>query len=417
MTKAIIRTIQGRDWVLGMQWLTYDEVVSRPDLRADSDDMDASWFAERAHESVIQCGFCKPVGDIERPKKLSSLAAMLADVRKQPWLGVFDLGDGLFWQIAVRDHYAIQLDGDIVGAPDDIHVAAKKHSGFGGWTRVIGDVQMLADLIEEAKEKRTKPTPVNSFAVSRIDPAPLAIAVGVALLFAIAVSVGYHFHARHVVEEIAQNEKDEANKQAAKDRVPDAEQMAAGLPLPSVGLKACGDAMAVPPYSQMGWTISQTQCIGPVMKVTRTRSEGATVADTPPGMVLLDGDNGTQTLTIAPIPSAGAAASLTSWKRASRALLAWGQAEGIAGLRIDQPIAISPKALEGWSMNVTIPLPASPFEHDPGLDTIPGLRILEVGPTVTPMKKTGPGDTSDTTATVNGSQGVWTIKGVIYAEQ
>lgn len=56
-------------------------------------------------------------------EQIYSLAALLADSHKVPWAGAFDLGDGLWWYIAVRDNYGLMPDGDVVGTFEDIQQA------------------------------------------------------------------------------------------------------------------------------------------------------------------------------------------------------------------------------------------------------------------------------------------------------
>lgn len=399
---AIIRSIEGQEWVMGMQWLTYDEVMSRGNLRAESADLSSPWYALRVNESVFQCGYCPAIDGIARPKKLASLAAMLADVRQQPWLGIFDLGEGLWWYIAIRDHYAVQLGGDVVGTADEIEAAARAHQGFGGWKREEGDFQKLTDLVNEAIAKRTKRTRVHSFAVSRIDPVPVAMTVGAVAVAAAVGLLAYHFHAQRVLEEKRQQFLGAEARKAASERVPDAHAILMHTPAPSQWIQACGNSIKTVGYSQNGWLISETSCSDSMLSVKFERGPGATVADAPIGTISADGNSDVKLIPIA-IPAIDGRDNSMDRTSEMRALQAWGQAHGVT-VTFGTPAPISTKFKEGWTVPVTIPMPLSPFIPGNGLDELPGLRITSLGPNVQ----------SQQTGTVVGA---WTLKGVLYAGQ
>lgn len=410
---AIIRSIQGKDWVMGMQWLTYDDPMSPADLRAESAELEMPWYSLRENENVFQCGFCEVVADISRPRKLASLAAMLADVRQYPWLGMFELADDVWWYVAIRDHYAIQLGGDVIGTLADVEAAADEHSGFGGWTRVVGTVDTLAELLREAETKRTKRTPVNSFAVSRIDPVPVAIAAGFVAVLGVIGLVGYHFHAQKILEAKRLAFMAQQAQREAKERVPDAQQMLTSTPAPSAWLQACGDGMGVLSYSRYAWIISNTECVGQVVRVTWARGTGATVEHTPPMTVSPDGNSGTQLIPMHLVNSAGVDNS-ADMETERRALRAWGQAHNVT-VTIGATQAISVKQHAGWTTPVTIPMPVSPFLPGSGLDSIPGLRITSAGPNV--QTRAANSSTGDSAAADDSAAGAWSLSGVLYARQ
>jgi len=405
---AIIRSIQGQDWVLGMEWLTYDDPVTHDDLRSESQDLDSPWYALRANESVFQCGFCPPVADITRPKKLASLAAMLADVRQQPWLGIFELGEDLYWYVAIRDHYAVQLGGDVVGTAEEVEAAAQRHSGFGGWTRESGTVEKLAELLGEAEAKRTKRTLVKSFAVSRVDPVPIAIAAGVVAVLGVVGLVGYHYHAQKILESKRLTYLAEQAKLATKDRVPDAQQMLVRTPPPSVWLRACGEGISSVAYSTYGWTISGTACDASATRISWARGAGATIEHTPPNSTVSEDGNSATRLIPMKLENAAGSDNSADVQTERRALQAWGQTHDVS-VSIGAAEAISVKQHAGWTMQVTIPMPASPFLAGSGLDDIPGLRITGVGPNNQVRQANSPADA--------GTSAMWSLSGVLYARQ
>lgn len=401
---AIIRSIEGKEWVMGLEWETYDHPVPRDELRADAFGMEMPWYSHRVNESVIQCGFCKPIDDIVRPRKLASLAAMLADVRQHPWLGIFELGDGLWWYIAIRDHFAIQVGGDVVGTEDEINEAVQRHSGFGGWHRETGTLETLAALVQEAEAKRTKRTPVKSFAVSRIDPVPVAIAAGVFAVMGAIAAIGYHFHAQKALEAKLRAAAAERKLQIARERVPDAHEILARTPTPSEWIQSCGAAISTVPYSQNGWTIAETDCGVHAATIKLQRGPGATVAGLPAGAVAsADGNTATLSSPLAGVAARGIDTS-SDVETEIRAVQAWAQSHNIA-VTIGAPAPISPKIKEGWTVPVTIPMPVSPFLVDAGLDGLPGLRLTGLGPSAQSQSTNSPKATG----------GTWTLTGVLYA--
>jgi len=402
---AIIRSINDQNWVIGMEWLTYDNPVGNDFLRAESLDMESPWYALRTNESVYQCGFCDAIDDIVRPKKLASLAAMLADVRPQPWLGIFELADDLYWYIAIRDHYAIQLGGDVIGTHDQVAAAAEQHSGFGGWTRVTGTMESLAALVSEAEHKKTKRTSVRSFAVSRIDPVPLAVTAGIIGILGAGVLIGYHFHAQNILEAQRLQFMADAAKRAASERVPDVHEVLLSTAEPSTWVQDCGSSMATVAYSDHGWTIAETDCNASTVRIIWERGPGATIANVPPGAVVAsDGNSATQSLLMRQSPVRGRdnSADVTT---ETRSMQTWGQAHNVT-VKIGAPQPISMKEKEGWMIPVTIPMPISPFLPGSGLDDIPGLRI-------SPANQTKGGN-----AGAAGNAGsAWSLSGVLYARQ
>jgi hypothetical protein len=403
---AVIASIGGRDWVLGMEWSTYKSVPKRADLLVDageteSGEVAAPWYSLRITDEAIQGGFCEPVGDVVRPKKLASLAAMLADARQQPWLGVFEIAEDLYWYIAVRDHYAILPGGDVVGTEADVFAARNAHAGFAGWTFVEGDLETLTDLVDEVRAKRT---PVRSLTVSRVDPIPTAIAAVVVAVLAGGITYGVHAYKEHERKvALARNAENDAKK--PKEHVPDARDFLVKSPTPSDWLESCHATLATVPVSLHGWLVSSESCSGNTASVRWVRGEGASVEQTPPGTVDLGGEIVTQTLPVKQALGMGTD-NAADTRTATLAMVAWGQRYG-SKVVVGAPQPLSPKANVGYSIPVTIPMPLSPFEPGNGFDQIPGLRINGLGP--------GAGQSSS--AGDQSAQPAWTVTGVIYARQ
>lgn len=403
---AVIASIGGRQWVLGMEWSSYTTVPKRAELLHDAGDdgtgeLSAPWYSLRVTDEVMQAGFCAPVGGVVRPRKLASLAAMLADAKPQPWLGKFQIAENLYWYIAVRDEYAILPGGDVVGTDDEVEAALAEHVGYGGWNRVEGDLESLTNLLAGNKAKRT---PVRSLAVSRIDPLPTVIgAVVIALLGGGGIFGVHAYHSwKHHKEQEAKR-KNPSYKPV--EYVPGAGDYLKKTPSPSDWLMACHEVFTSVHPSVNGWLSKAASCSSTSATVQWVRGEGATIDYPPPGVIDDNGDVSTQTITVVP-PARSGADNAADVRTERLALIAWGQRYG-SKVTIGTPQPLSPKAAVGYSIPVTIPMPLSPFAPGNGLDQIPGLRITGIQP----ASATSPGQDS------NGSVSAWSLTGVLYARQ
>src|ERR1700757_1774048 len=96
----------GKRWLAGMRWHYDAKRLTMRDIRAegkalnlpayageaDGGGRSADWYAVRASPKSTQSGYCRMVlGEDPRPRRLYSLAAAIADVQMQPWLGKYQL--------------------------------------------------------------------------------------------------------------------------------------------------------------------------------------------------------------------------------------------------------------------------------------------------------------------------------------
>ncbi len=386
---ARIVEIAGRQWVAGMSWRSFEDTPNKDDIREDADSLKSDWYAVRISESAIQAGFCAPITGIKRPAKLYSLAAMLADSREQPWLGIFKVGDGLWWYIAVRDHHAILPDGDVIGGEEEIHAARDRHSGYTDWKYIEGELDMLAEFMGEIDEK---PTPVKSLTASNIPVVPLVAAVTTISLLA---GGALWWHYRQVAEEreraIAMAKmREQLAAQKPPVVIPPSPLLTS--PAPNHWLAACRQVITHLPISRFGWLIQDTGCNQTSVVITWIRQDGATVAQRPAGDVSADGDKIIETIAMPDLVQKGDdnAVALESAKLTMRA---WAQRAGIP-LTLSAPPA--PVVLPGASAadasktNLPPPIPQSaihfdtpvaPFAFD--LSAIPGLRLTSLKTTQT----------------------------------
>lgn len=386
--------IAKRNWLAGMTWSSFEDTPSKDDLKKDAQRFGATWTCVRVNESVIQAGFSAPVGDDKQPTKLYSLAAMLADSREQPWLGIFRLEEGLWWYIAVRDGHAILPDGDVVGGEDEIHAARDRHAGYTDWKYIEGDISLLDEFIQSIEGK---PTPVRSL-VRKKFPVVLFV-LAVIVLFVIG-SGGY----------IWWNQKQqgvEKERIAAMAKV--REQMLAGqtavstnspllsTPQPNDWLAACGSVISEIPLSKNGWQIDAVMCDAQLATIHWIRKEGATVAIKPDGNLSAEGDEVQQNIPLEGLNQKGTNNAidlptekviLRAWAQAAKFTLAMNDVVDAPPLPGATVVAAPVQTAQA---NFKLNIPVSPFELD--MSVIPGLRL---------------------TGLISTDKG-WIVEGILYA--
>ncbi|RWA45651.1 hypothetical protein AU476_01045 [Cupriavidus sp. UYMSc13B] len=254
---AGIIQIGKRRWVAGMTWASYEDTPNKVELREDAQRLNSTWAAVRIGEDCIQGGFCGAI-EGEKVSKLYSLAAMLADSRKQPWLGIFKIGDGLWWYVAVRDGHAILPDGDVLGGEEETYAARERHSGYTDWNYVEGDLELLESLIKEVEDG---PTRIKSLDGKAYLPKILA---GTTIALTAVAAGGWWMHNQHEQEAAKQRaamaRMREQMAQAKLNENPVVSTPAITLPLPAAFLRSCGDAVTLP-ISQYGWLIDSVAAL------------------------------------------------------------------------------------------------------------------------------------------------------------
>ena len=388
---GIVR-IGKRRWLAGLSWCSFEDAPSRDELQQDAQRLGASWSCVRNTDTAIQAGFCAPLDDVERPAGLYSLAAKLAATHEQPWSATFQLDDGVWWYIAVRDGNAIMPDGDVLGSDQLIVEVRERHAIYSDWNHIEGDASSLAALIQEAD---ARPIPVRSLSRGELPVNPLLV---LSALFLLACG-GYYWWIQQQVEMQAQAEamaKMRAQLSATPAVLPPSSPLLT-IPQPNDWLAACGDVVLSLPLSQSGWMLDSTSCNGDAATAIWTRKDGATVATKPDGTLSEEGEAIEQVIPL-DIASLRGVDDAIVFEDAQRQLRAWAQAANFAVV-IDKPtsavslpgaITVSAEAAMPQA-NVQIEVFISPFDLD--LTSIPGLRL-------TGLKS-------------NGNNG-WSMRGILY---
>lgn len=372
---ANVIQIGKRRWLAGMTWASYEDAPDRDELRDDAKRLNATWSAVRIGEDCIQAGFCGAVEGVN-VGKLYSLAAMLADSRKQPWLGIFKIDEHLWWYIAVRDGHAILPDGDVLGGKEAILAARDKHSGYTDWNYVEGDVALLQDLIKDIDESPTRIKSLEGIPLKH----KLLVGAGVVALAGLAAGGNWWY------QDAKQREAMERMREQLAKVVPEVKPVistpATTFPLPTALLHACGEAVTLP-ISQYGWLIDNVSCAVNSATAVWARKDGATVDFRPEGELSADGQKVTQTIDLR--LSQQSADDRIPLSEAWDQLLAWSQAAGFTATATiataDKKASTLPGATPDAApvpteKNVTISVNVSPFDLD--LSEIPGLRLTNI---------------------------------------
>ncbi|VVE36865.1 type 4b pilus protein PilO2 [Pandoraea terrigena] len=406
--RAEIVTIGRRRWLIGMRWRSYEVQPERAELAEEAATMGTDWIARRVGDEAIQVGF-SPALSSGWPSKVYSLAALLADSHKVPWAGAFDLGDGLWWYIAVRDNYGMMPDGDVVGSYEDILRARQEHGSLEDFNHVNGTLGNLEELISRARAKRTG---IESLTASRYSAR--VVLGGVAAIVCLGGVYLSYQHSANVKEQKRQalvHAQVAANaRKAAQDAAPDSGKILRSSPNPAAWLDACRQAVYTQPPWHNGWQLVTFHCAGSRLLVGWKRGPGATIAYAPPDAVISEDGNGASQSVVLPLPPGPQGKDdAIALRDARAALILWSQEHGIA-VSISAMPGSPPKergaAALGKAQPAPVPaiqfsfsVPAAPFALD--FSSVPGLRLSEM-------------DLGDVAGKAGGRAAYWKISGVVY---
>jgi hypothetical protein len=300
-------------WYLGMQWNAFDTAPNFSEIKTEAQHYRANLYALRISELAVQAGFAYDHdGDLtKKSNKTFSLAARLASAVAEPWFGIFQLSDGVYWYIAVRDGYSILPDGDIIGTAQEIDEVRSAHAGFKDWKSVEGDLTALNELLANIGQReatgivaKSKLVPVNAIGVSKALPWK---GVTIGLVCAGLVGGGVYWQALQKEEQARIHA---AQVLAAKQQKL-ADQALAPLyaPMPDSWLTACKDVIYALPLTKSGWRLAAVDCQNSEALAQWKLAPGATVKNRPEGALSSDGTSISQTLPLSfgvgPTPAAG----------------------------------------------------------------------------------------------------------------
>lgn len=376
---ARIIEIAGKKWIAGMHWQSFEHKPNKSDITAEAEEIgmesniDVELVAQRLHDQSIQVGFSERVDGYD--KNAFSLAAAIADYRRQPWLGVYRIDEKTWWYIAVRDNQSILPDGDIIGSKEEVIEARERHSGFDDWNYVdggIGDLEEILAAINPLKVRDLKAKPEWLYP---------AIGAGVALLVS-AIAFGIWSHYKHMDElAAAKLARERAIAALAKQPPKEMPSPLLTMPMPNIVMNKCKEVVSKIPLSLHNWSYQSVTCSNSSADVYWKRGDMGSVANMPQGALDKEGNNVVQTIRF-DIAQRGPENAIALNQEIVLLFAAFQK----IGVKIDiNPIQLPPvlpgedqanKPRPKPSANFTTTMETNPFNLD--WNSIPGLRLKSV---------------------------------------
>lgn len=385
---AWVRVGKAYYWV-GLEWETIATSDNRgqrlKELRRLCGPKGLRCLRVRPDLDVVSIGYApRPHGKM---RAAPALAAAVADARREPWMGIFDLGDGNFWYVAVREGQAVIPGGDLIGSREAVDIARGEHMGLGEWSFFEGGVAELEGLLADARSAGGKPGLVTTF----VPQVPVWIYAGIAM----AVAGGFWWHHRQVVilqhEAAVQaavrasrllNARDAMQARLAAEA---AARPWAAIARPRAFVRACLAWLGRAPINARGWRITSAACALPNRVSVQWIRDGGSLGDAPAGIVSPDGNT---------IRWSGMASWRLGVDSARNPPLASLQSARRAVFRVAQPNEIpiqwtlagntsglpGAKAQKTPNLHPTVSLSAGPVLPSVlgALNTVPTLRILSI---------------------------------------
>lgn len=369
-------------YAIGLGWRHEDAIPKAKALKAMAEEKGRWGVVYKTSADAIQAGFCDPIEGAKSPRGIKALAAVVADAHPQPWLGTFDLGNGLHWLLAVRDGNEVIPDGDVVGTLEAIQLAREKHLPLGDWNQVAGTLSDLADI---ARASRNQPTLRELTGHSWVLWG--GVAAGTAAFF-VAVGAWYWHQMQVEAERQAQLAAARAREVAMRQRQQVVVLPWTLLPAPSVVLSTCERAWNEQPLARSGSALASWTCSvsaeGTAITVAWKRY-GGTVSGMPGAMITPDSSMEQHSY---PKSDMGLPALATTERPAETAVWDMAQAYNVP-LKLEAAKAAvvlpgsdgggkPPPAWQAKTASFLQPAPPWLTVNAQALDVVPGLRVTEV---------------------------------------
>lgn len=263
MRHAIAIQLPGVDgrYVLGMTWRHEDTRPKARRLRELAEQHGTWGLVRRTPESALQIAFCAPVEGCTA-RQVRSLADAIAEAHVAPWRGMYALGQGQYWYVAVGAGYEMLPDGDRVGTAEELRAIRQDHDALASWSEQEGTVSDLARQVAGISTAGLR-----DIAPSRMPhlSKPAKIAVGAAALVVLgACGTWYYSHLvileeqqRDAMQRRAQALAALAQRPVQKDPPPWVQAISA-----AETFGACRSAWSGQPLATRGWTLRGWSCTG-----------------------------------------------------------------------------------------------------------------------------------------------------------
>lgn len=377
MSRTEIIRAAGRNWAIGLVWRSFSGRPSRAECRQDAQALGADWMMLNETIELTQVGFCTAIAG-EKVGKIYAMSAAIAEEYRQPWSGIFQINDNLWWYIAVRDGQAILPDGDVAGDYETVLKARESHASHGDWTIHDGTLEDLLPVLEIAKKTH------NQRALKAVKSPPLWRAL-VPLAVVVIVAIGgfwFYREYQHSLQ-MAQERRLLAIRYARSQM----QSMLAVTPAPDTWLAACAAHIKPLTLSRDGWIADRVTCINEAVIIVWERRAGASISTRPAGDLSKDGNQVVERQPLGRLPPGrNKPLRYLAEDEALYALLQPIGVQATIGNPVREPNSDTVKQL------VNFTLPISPFEVD--FNKVPGLRL----------------------STLSWGQSGWAMSGAIYAK-
>lgn len=377
-------------FVAGLYWRHEDRRPKAGVLIKSSREYGRWGLGRKTSLGSFQSGYLDPIPGLNRPSGLLSLAAVVADVRQEPWQGVYELGDGRYWLIAVRDNQGILPRGDVIADFDTIDRLQAELASVGDWDRVKGTAADLADLIGKEGVKRQRAARIRDLQHKTwVAPLVTVAAVGV------AGAVGMHLWRTHqrelAIERAAALARQQAIERAMAEKAAAARKPVVPwqqMPTNAALLDACGASWSVQKLDTGGWDLQGWKCSADRARVTietQWESAGGSPLDAP-GTMSLDARSSRDSAA-GPQLVPQSASNVVAKQLAVRAIMALHVTYGLdVSLQAVPPgppaqpgrPAAAPVPWEVLQVQIKSPAPLWALGLAPALNDIPGLRLSHV---------------------------------------
>ncbi len=372
--------LNGKTYYAGLSWQTLSAAEKIKDRLKE---FSVGYYTVRNIGGIINLGYSDEA--VQNYKKSYSLASIVADGKKEPWMGIFYLGNGIYWHIAVRDNQAIIPGGDQTGTKDEIDRLFAEHLAIGDWDDIINDGG-IKDLIKLLGDKGSYILPVKS----RIN----YLIIFASVLFSIACVLYFYNTEKPAKPKISVNGASAANKRIV---VPEYKL----IPPPASLFNACRNKLLNLSASYYGWKPVKMECRGSRFDITYKRQFFATALIAPEG-TMKSGDMITRNIKLVLKKHSGRYRKLLSYKKLIKVLYGYiqefniravigGEINGMIyeprGPRPVPPPASAPSAVPGFDGHVSIRFSNINLYELPLFFTIPSFRIISMNISGLPLKQ------------------------------
>ncbi|CUJ50881.1 Pilin accessory protein (PilO) [Achromobacter sp. 2789STDY5608633] len=299
--RSRVLQVNGKRFAAGLWWTKIQSIASARKEMLEIGRAEGQNLGTLYSGLDLQAGFVSvPPSEVKAFEGAWALASVLATKLGQSWLGVFDLGDGNYALVAVRDGQIVP-GSDAVGDYDTIRMTladvASMQSDWG--TLYLTDqrfvdlfdgsnisARSLSDILSEKRWDKKLKLQTLSGGLS-----PSVLVVGALVALAVLGTIGYLWYSRHMesveLERIQAEDAARLSQQARDER---AKALALvdertikphwpALPAAADVLTACRQSMFQMPMSLNGWVLSEITCDANATGATYLRRDGATMLD------------------------------------------------------------------------------------------------------------------------------------------